>query len=240
MASSIDRSMTACLDSLKGLADCADFHAHFKQWIWPSQHPSASAIFATGRFIADASLTLSCTAVMIRFLRDVVGPNANAAQTLAITSHMLACECVILLNTRVCTPDDLHEATTKFAQAHVAAHGHAYWVFKLHQALDLPNQFRRFLRKRRNTYLPNCWCLERKHKIVKKHSHDHRNTKAVERAVAENIVLDHMHHWREEFQLVGLKDAHQPNASTLKVLSELYPDAVDIQTSSTYVTQRGQ
>lgn len=236
-----DRSMTAVIQSLNGLVDCGDFHTFFKPWVWPLQFPSASAIFENGRFLADASLTLSCVPVMIRFLRDVVRPSANAAQSLAITSHILACECVMLLNSRSCTPDELEEATTKFANAHVAAHGFEHWVFKFHQSLDLANQYRRFLRNSDIVAkLPNCWCLERKHKIVKKHTRDHRNTKGIERALAENIVIDHMHHWREEFLLVGFKNPHQPNASTLKTLMELYPHAAQIQVSYMYLSQNGQ
>lgn len=236
------RSLDACLDSIKGLAGVADFDAQFKKWVWPRQFPSARAIFATGRFLADASLTLSCATVMMRYLRDVLLPIANDSQRLAITSHILACECVMLLNTRSCTPDELEEATVNFAEAHTAAHGHAYWVFKFHQALDLPGQFRRFLRdpSESRVFLPNCWCLERKHKIVKRHSHDHRNTKGLERAVADNIVIDHMHHWQNEFLHEGLRNPHQPNASIRNTLLELYPDAVDIQVSKVYVTRHGQ
>ena len=139
------RSQTALQDAPKWLVECKDFHTYFNAWTWPKQIPVAKSGVESGRFIADASLTLSCTSVMIRFLRDVMRPNANEAQTLAIDRHILAWECVMLLNTRSCTPDELEESTKKFADAHVAAHGHGYWVFKFHQALDLAHQFRRFL-----------------------------------------------------------------------------------------------
>ena len=237
-----ERSMNALQDSLKGLVGCADFNEYFKAWIWPLQFPSAKAIFVSGRFIVNASLTLSCIPVMIRFLRDVVQPAANAAQQLAITSHVRACEVVRLLNSHrsgACTPDDLHIATMNFVTSHVEVHDYDYWVFKFHQALDLPKQFRRFQGGDPDIKVPNCFALERKHNIVKTHSRDRRNTTSIERGNSENIVLDHLHHWQEMFKVQGLVRPQPPSGTCLTTLQELYPHADNLMLASLFITPQG-
>ena len=185
-------------------------------WSWPGQFASASDVFETGGFQANASKTLSAAHVLKKIFRDIALPANSVRIGLEgpIRSFLLACDVLeILGNTqRGSTPSQLHNATRAWMEAHIACYGNITWVFKHHQAGHLAKMWDHF------GILPNCWAMERKHKESKRVCTDHLNTRAYEQSIMEEITLDCIHHW-QNFKGTGLIKPKEATKNDLSALA---------------------
>ena len=93
------------------------------------------------------------------------------------------------------TPEVVQTKTAEFVQAYVTAFGEDGWTLKFHLAQHIGPQWKNLIDAtgRAKMMLPNVLALERKHKCVKKVMLGHCNTVGYERAILEEMTLDHLH-----------------------------------------------
>ena len=161
-----------------------DLDEYLRMWTWPLQLPGAKNACGTGTWAATASESLSAAPVLARFFRDVVPAEGFETE---IASFLKLSEVVDILQNAskgIVTPIDLFVATVSWLEAHLAAYGTQYFVFKHHQAMHLPGMWAR------SGILLNCFALERHHKLAKRFMKDHTHTRSYEKSVLEEITLE--------------------------------------------------
>ena len=231
-----ERTLDNVMDACKRTKACqpSDTHEYLQGWHWPKQFCSGSSVYETGRYQATASESLSAYPVLRKFFAMILRNNPHLQ--LAIDAFMLACDVLDILQQASrggSTPRKLHDATILFCKAFQAAFGAHNWVLKFHLALHLAAMWAHF------GVLPNCFSLERKHKVVKRNIKDHMNTRAYEKSAMQDICLQHWHKWQSD-RRVGLMN---PRACTekarLAAIRDAHPCAVTILTDDVFIAASG-
>ena len=220
----------------------ADVHNYLQLWQWPKQFASARRICETGSFSATASETLSAAPVLAKYFLDVVRPMGGC--NAAIDSFALACEVIPLLNEMVRgygTPQKLFDATKRCLESHLNAHGETNWVLKSHMALHLPLMWEAMPKgaSGQRWTLPSCFSLERKHKSIKKHMRDNLRGQSYERAVLEEVTLDHLESWKTPAGVCGMVRPHKPSKWIAIVLEEAFGAVENVTVADVLVADNG-
>ena len=178
-----------------------DIHVFLQHWHWPSRFGTSTASgkqrcgadhakkwYKEAKFKPSASEMLSLYAVFAFFFTHVCRvPPACAA---GVTCFLLLCDVVDTLQ-RVSrdevSPDTLMTRILRHLQAHKALYGDANMTAKFHWVLHIAWQMGR------HGILLACFMHERKHRMLKRYSHDICNTsRNFEKGLLSEITDHHL------------------------------------------------
>lgn len=154
-----------------------DVHKFVKTFTWPRKLPvTGKNIFAKRSSKAtalqsDASETLSVCPVLLVFLQTRLQGKSSMLD-MAVRCFTLLCKLLDML--RLATfgfqvnPDDLHKLLVEYLNLHKELYQHV--IPKMHMAVHLAMMSARF------QGLISCLVHERKHRLVKRHANDMKNT----------------------------------------------------------------
>jgi hypothetical protein len=227
------------LDSL--LARCARegikpamIHEYLQPWQWPSQLCHGRAVFETGKFGASASEQLTVYPLLAKYFKNV----KRVAPCLAKEVDVFIKACAVLdilgLASRGgSTPQELQDATVSFAEAYTESFGEHNWVLKFHLALHLAWMWAS------QGILPNCFALERYHKVIKKSILDHVNTRSYEKSVMQETCLNKWHSL-ESARGAGIEEPLVcSTGDRLAVIQKRFPLATEITTGKGFRSETG-
>ena len=209
------------------LVSAADINDYFQSWAWPKSIGHARRAFETGDLQAGASETLSAMPVLAHYVREVVAKVPGAAACADHISCFLAlCDVldsyVALTRGGDVSHADLSRVVIKHLQLHKECYGTNVWTYKFHMATHLPDMYLKF-------GVLSCFVHERKHKVVKRFSHDHKCMKRPEKALMLQLVAQHRYDLKHySFATAGL---HEPIAASKKLVETLVHLRPETQTA---------
>lgn len=219
----------------------ATLHAYLQPWRWPLAVGSkkgcdvfapkrAKASWDTGGLKATASECLSLFPVLALFFDALVGnENQEVSQHARCFLKLVSClELVQASARRAVEPATLQQALEGYMQMFQGLFGAESMTPKFHYALHLPNLLQRY------SFLPACFCLERKHRVPKKIGDEIRNTSSAwEGSVLREVTNHHVaaltDRGRQHFVAqAGLEDPKAPSKRLEQRLAETFdtPGAV--------------
>ncbi len=231
-----DLSRALTPNHLESVVSYKDLNAYVQQWVWPDRYQSCARAFLKGKLGATASEQLSVAPVVRKFFADVVmgSPDLSILHN-AADSVRLCCEAIELLEgaTRLInTPEEVHNGIMAHLKKHQEVHGTAFWVFKHHQAGHLGGMFRAFGR------LFNTFVTERRHKDPKRFAMSNTGRAGYEKGLMEELCCQHFHDW-DNFTMGTAKAGKALPQKLFMQAYEMFPTAMDIQTSLEFVSDSG-
>ena len=161
---------------------------HLKLWTWPMCITSARSVCSLRKGYheptGNASEYLSTAAPLNKWLRDVVMPNGVCvAACRSMEALIQVVVCLMEAQYSRVLPAELERRILRHLTLHLEAYGETIWTMKFHGALHLPGTLKD------HGKLPSCFCLERKHRIPKRHMQGRTNTVNFARGVLEDVTV---------------------------------------------------
>jgi hypothetical protein len=184
---------------------------YLKKWRWPMQigprsgqdacsEKRAKASWDDGTFKAQASEGRSVLIVLAHFVSRIVVPSAFDTVRAHGACFMLLVELLILIEKvgrGTTTPDALQHATSTYLAAYRNLYADENMTIKFHYCMHLPDFLRRW------GFLPNCFALERKHRVPKRFANQVTNTECNwDACVLRELTNYRVHH------LTGFGSSH--------------------------------
>ena len=201
-----------------------------QQFSWPVQFrssaPPADALSKRAKY-DPVKLSGGETLQFMSILRIFILTSVNATGDVlkdAIVSFFSLCSGMDALTgmTRgvACTPQHLQSLVLAHLQAFQKSHGVDSWVPKFHMSLHLAMMLERF------NLLINCFCHERKHKVIKNFANQRFDTsKSWEKGLLQDVLHKQLQALAEPANMpnmeVGLLSPHPPQRRVLEVLRRL-------------------
>lgn len=229
----VDRETNAFLSdhSVAYIVNGNDLDAYFQTWTWPKSIKHARRVFDTGELAAGASETLSAMPVLARYVREIVAKVAGAtACANNISSFLALCDTLDLFvalsrGARV-SHAELSAAIMHHLRLHKACYGTKVWTYKFHMATHLPDMYQKF-------GLLSCFVHERKHKVVKRFTHDHICLRRPEKALMLQLIAQHRHDLNLFSVATVLQDPISASKKLLECLTHLRPQTQSAVSSTT-------
>ena len=217
----------------------ADLAAFLKLWSWPRAYETqadgtdigsakrAKSCLKEGTFKCAASEALSVYAIIRMWVQSAVLPTCEGVERVACLCYIAACTVIDLLKRtqragHTVTPVALHRATVDCLRYFLAAFGVEAWIPKCHLALHFG------LLLQWHGYLCSCFVHERKHKIVKLYGNHMDRLTHFERVVLREVFFSQRAALRTTNRFCLVPHTQKPSKRAMAVLSEAFPDAVDI------------
>jgi hypothetical protein len=167
-------------------------HDWFQPFVWPFVQRHGKTVFETrstsgGQLSCSASEALGCFLLLQAFLNLRVFDDAQDHVKAACCSYYALCTVLVMLTMTArgtVTPAQLMNAIQYHLMLHKIAYGSSHWRPKMHWALHLPEQLRRW------KFLVACFTHERKHKEVKRYMQGRMNPHL---AFDRNVLQDVLH-----------------------------------------------
>ena len=209
----------------------ATLRTYVSHWTWPSnvkkqsltdplEGKRAKSSWDDGVFKCTASEALSLMPVVAQFVEASVLAMASADARRHGACFMLLINVLQLIEKSArgaTTPANLQRAIVAHLRTFKALYGDEWMPVKFHMSIHLPMFLQRW------GFLPNCFVLERKHRVPKKYANDMRNTSGDwEKSVLRECTAAHFAELERNtthFQAAAcLIDAFAPKAAMLKTL----------------------
>ena len=234
------------INALQPRVTYARLHQYAAAWTWPHRLRSATGLNALAPEKARSSWkakAFKCTASEGRSLVPVLANYVENTVMKSDDAHVLqhgACFLLLVEVIEVIEVTNRRDAVAPLSlatasQAYLNSFKHLYGVHALvqkhHMLLHLADQL--------TSFLPSCYCLERKHKNVKKFAWDVRNASGHwDKTVLREITCRHISVLQDEnsvhFQSNScLQNPHKPSQTMLSVLQSVFGSDADIQCSAT-------
>ena len=214
-----------------------------KAWKWPTRVGNATGIDALGPERAKGSWTAAvfkCSASEGKSLVPIIGnwchqvllrsTNATLRQHGACTLLLVdAMELLELSDRGAVPPSRFRLSMVTYLRTFKALYGNGPLVEKHHMALHL---------REHDSWCPSCWCLERKHKHVKRFTTETKNTSSDwDSSMLREITCRHLSVLKDTDSVhfshtAQLHSPHQPNRGLLQKLQAMIGH-VDIKCSAT-------
>ena len=192
----------------------ADINEFINNFTWPAQFrgaaprdPFVKRASSTEPMKCSGSEGLHITEALRAYVVSFIGAEAPASLQNELSSFLqlrAVLDCLQADQRGVtAAPERLHELITGHLTSFLMAYGQSNWTPKFHMSLHLP----RFVRK--HQFLINCWCHERKHKVIKNFGNRRTDTsKQWERGILEDLLHGQLEALNNPKQRVGLLNAH--------------------------------
>ena len=175
---------------------------------------------------------LSLAPVLEKFLLDVVLPVGVLVDV--VGSMLLLIKVTFLLQQvqrGTVDPCSLHTCIRAHLEKHLSVWGDSLWKPKMHYALHLGHQLLR------HGMLIATFVLERKHRVLKRFATPRHNTLAFDRALMEEVTLQHLYELQEPLSAV-LCNPLAPSRTLLKALRDHFGEDIcadDVKSSRAVV-----
>ncbi len=209
-----------CLQGAVGNA-VQSIHDYVAMWVLPGRLGGSGArladAFSAGRWKASVKAKyFKCTASDAMSLFCIVACYIHAVYLRAgvcvpeCRAYIALCEVLdllVVLALGVVTEEQFHKAVDDFLKACLEAGWRDSMHPKFHWCIHLVRELVRF------GILLTCWVHERKHRMVKRYTNDHRNTRAYEASILSEVTCQHFYNLslKRTFDLeVGLREPIAP------------------------------
>ena len=229
MATVLTRLLTS-LDESKEFNSYKTFFEYFAQWKQPKAYSTAlNTLFSAKKkkanteantFKASASEFLGLYSILAFFLQVVCVPAQHCVKAckvfLELANILDILQCIPL---GFIVPDHLQSAIEAFFDALQAAQWEDSFHSKFHWLVHLPGELNYL------GCLPSCFCLERKHKAVKRAAQATQNLKAYEAGVLMDVAAQELYDLKECKSFTGklcLGTHARPSHNFKQVISKYF------------------
>ena len=171
-------------------------------------------------FSSTGSELLTLVPVLVRYFSQVV---MRRGRMLDHVRSILAClfSVQLLMATRLCivSPDKLAHSIRTHLELYAAVYGVEEMRPKHHYALHLPDMLKRF------GVILTTFVNERKHRIVKKYTHNRNSLVAFDLCALEDVTVHQL--WELSLPFFNMYDTAKPRGRVFHALRELWPGVPD-------------